>query len=571
MKTLLPKLGFVSLLLLSGFFPLHFASAAVACSFPRNLKLGDRGADVQRLQIILNENPATQVATAGNGSPQHETTFYGLATKTAVIHYQQLHTQSVLLPYGLAHGTGILGTLTRRYLVTTQCQNAAVSFNTTAPTMTPLPAQPETTPTNTITNPVTAFTTPAFQSSGTGLAALAAQLHPNDSTDDTATIQEMIDVANQNKISTITLPAGTFKLASGLHLYGSNITFSGQGDQTVLDFFDSYHGGDYQGMPITVGATVNQSATYNPVQSVTGNTIVFGQSVPFRTGDTLFLSDGMSATRVLERQYGGTLDVPNEFNAPAPSEFVTVASVTTNAQGQTVVTLINNVIGSGDYANLLPSGQAANNNYLTVWPVTAPADHITIKNLAIHFSNPQADVSIMTLFSTNFTIDHVHILNTTQAGGHGGFSLILTTNYQLTNDTVPGGIAINSSRQGTISGNTIGNLTFEESSTHTTAQNNVIGTPGGSSGIAVRTGDMGCNQISILNNIIYAGPTNVGGIGIWEGRNITIANNTVSQGDALIWVGQAHNVVVRDNTAASFANNDVIDTASVNAYNNSWK
>ncbi|MBI5401049.1 MAG: hypothetical protein HZB12_02965 [Candidatus Yonathbacteria bacterium] len=44
------------------------APSALAYTFPATLKQGSRGEDVRQLQILLNQDPATQVATTGIGS-----------------------------------------------------------------------------------------------------------------------------------------------------------------------------------------------------------------------------------------------------------------------------------------------------------------------------------------------------------------------------------------------------------------------------------------------------------------------------------------------------------------------
>lgn len=76
--------------------------------FSRSLTVGSRGEDVQKLQQILNVDPATRIAQTGAGSPGNETTYFGPATKNAVIRYQQ--------KYGITPSVGFVGPLTRNKL-----------------------------------------------------------------------------------------------------------------------------------------------------------------------------------------------------------------------------------------------------------------------------------------------------------------------------------------------------------------------------------------------------------------------------------------------------------------------
>lgn len=91
-------------------------TAAGKVLFTRNLKQGDRGADVLALQKILNQNVDTQIASTGPGSPGNETDFFGALTKAAVIRFQNKHIAEILTPNGLTSGTGLVGVSTRAVL-----------------------------------------------------------------------------------------------------------------------------------------------------------------------------------------------------------------------------------------------------------------------------------------------------------------------------------------------------------------------------------------------------------------------------------------------------------------------
>ena len=59
--------------------------------FLHNLSYGMTSPDVKQLQIILNKNPITQVATTGAGSPGNETSYFGVLTTRAVYNFQKMY------------------------------------------------------------------------------------------------------------------------------------------------------------------------------------------------------------------------------------------------------------------------------------------------------------------------------------------------------------------------------------------------------------------------------------------------------------------------------------------------
>ena len=101
------------------------ASTGTYC-FTTDLKKGMTSNDVKNLQIVLNKDAATQVATTGAGSPGNETTYFGALTEAAVKKYQAAN--------GISPVSGYVGPLTRASLNAKYCN--PVTPPTTAPSET---------------------------------------------------------------------------------------------------------------------------------------------------------------------------------------------------------------------------------------------------------------------------------------------------------------------------------------------------------------------------------------------------------------------------------------------------
>lgn len=96
--------------------PVRAVSAANPVSFTRDLQMGDSGLDVTLLQMVLNLDEKTAIATTGPESLGKETNYFSALTKTAVIKFQEKYFAEILGPSRLSAGTGYVGTMTRNKL-----------------------------------------------------------------------------------------------------------------------------------------------------------------------------------------------------------------------------------------------------------------------------------------------------------------------------------------------------------------------------------------------------------------------------------------------------------------------
>lgn len=106
------------------------STASCAGTITKSLKKGMTDAEIVTLQSMLNASADTAVATSGTGSKGMESSYFGAATKAAVIKFQNKYASEVLTPNGLTVGTGMVGAATRAKL-NALCATATTPATTT--------------------------------------------------------------------------------------------------------------------------------------------------------------------------------------------------------------------------------------------------------------------------------------------------------------------------------------------------------------------------------------------------------------------------------------------------------
>ncbi|HDQ16172.1 MAG TPA: hypothetical protein ENN45_03850 [Bacteroidetes bacterium] len=154
-------------------------TGAAAVCFNTDLQKGMTSNDVKNLQIVLNKNVSTQVASSGAGSPGNETTYFGSLTFAAVKNFQ---TSKGII------NTGYVGPLTRGALNALYCSPVPTTTTTTVP--------PISTTTTTITPTTTTTTT--TQSKCTELNTILTNAYGSKCGD--AKYNKVADVDNSKKI-----------------------------------------------------------------------------------------------------------------------------------------------------------------------------------------------------------------------------------------------------------------------------------------------------------------------------------------------------------------------------------
>ena len=246
------------------------ASAAAYTFTAAPLTVGSRGADVQALQVLLNQNAATQVAATGAGSPGNESTYFGAKTAAALAKYQKAN--------GIKPASGYFGKITQAFV-----NNAGGVANpnpgtgtTTSPTASGVTASlaADNTPAGSIVAGAATAELARFNFSGTGVVTnLKLQrigLSTNNSTlqnvylyAGATRLTDSGSVASDGSVS-FNAPNGLFTVAGSKEItVRADLIPVSQGGQTAGTVGVSLTGFTVGGVAASVGITGNQMVIVN--------------------------------------------------------------------------------------------------------------------------------------------------------------------------------------------------------------------------------------------------------------------------------------------------------------------
>lgn len=203
------------------------APVAVSAKFTKGIGLNSKGADVKRLQQLLNSDPDTRVSASGVGSSGNETETFGPATESAVKKFQE--------KYGIAgpgsEGFGFVGPKTRAKL-------EEVFGGASVPAATV--AQP---------SPVAAAVSPVFNST----------LSRGSENSDVKRLQQLLNSDPDTRIA-----------SSGIGSPGNETDFFGTATENAVKKFQAKYGIVSSGDPASTGYGLVGAKTRAKLQEVFG-------------------------------------------------------------------------------------------------------------------------------------------------------------------------------------------------------------------------------------------------------------------------------------------------------------
>lgn len=277
------------------------STPATCFNFTRNLSVGNTGADVKALQETLNSK-GFAVAPAGQaGSAGYETTYFGNATKAALIKWQEANAAATLAPWGLSKGTGFFGSASRAEM--NKCVPGTVNPtdpNTNVPAGAVTVALSSSQPNNVLVAGSARATLGNFVFTGNGVVTSVKLQRSGISDSDTLGNIYLYDTVSGQRLTDAASAAadGTVTINNGLGLF----TVAGSKSVSVMADVNEDKGGQSVGFSL-IGYTV----AGNPAAVVSG---VNGPNLPIGTA-TLASVAGVSNSNVS----GGDLAAPIQNRA----------------------------------------------------------------------------------------------------------------------------------------------------------------------------------------------------------------------------------------------------------------